>query len=453
MYGEPPQNISAFHFFKGSHQRLDGTTDLCALQESYQGYCLVRPDWTVCHSLIAGGIIIRERDTYAYLVSRVKETVRIIPDVEMTVEGFPYVEKDGRGVMCSQASLGIIAEYWNRLNGSVKFGASTAVDINSALNIPKDDVLKGKGLSMQQIGDFCAKNHVACVIKDFSRLTVDMIRDQRPETDIYGYVDSKFPVCGVVKTAGDLHALTMIGHTFDRNNWNAIADLHYYRRPLSGDGLYYSNLTWVRNFLIQDDNFGPYFFLPWDNLPDILVAYIVPIPDGIKISPLQSERIAIHGIRLIADSYAKIVQSGQMPAENKFWADRLAEKSNDGLVLRPIFMQKDDLLAQYRDHPFFQTLQNLLNEWGLTWYSAVEISWPDIYCYQRTNVGLVLLDPSRDAEELSKGDIARIMPFIHLPGVGFFRHTDKQQGKLDVKICGVPDTPSHHFIPSRQHDV
>jgi hypothetical protein len=213
---------------------ISGLMGLVFNANKYLGFCIFRKDGTVLDSLISKHIIIRENDTYAFLVPQVTKNIPILPGISRAITGFPYVEKDRKGIMCAQVSLAIIADYWNTNNSELNFTASTAAEINRTVNLPNSNA----GMSPKKMIDFFEIVDVA----NLDRKTME--NEYKPHVNIYGYLESKFPVLCGIETEDEPHAFVVIGHTFDRNDWMAIADLAYFEKPLSGEkGAYHSNLT------------------------------------------------------------------------------------------------------------------------------------------------------------------------------------------------------------------
>ena len=56
--------------------------------------------------------------------------------------------------------------------------------------------------------------------------------------------------------------MPVIGHTFSEDMWVPDADNYFEKQK------YYSSERWMSEFLIHDDNFGPYLCLPRNYLDD-----------------------------------------------------------------------------------------------------------------------------------------------------------------------------------------
>ncbi|PIU48225.1 MAG: hypothetical protein COS94_03380 [Candidatus Hydrogenedentes bacterium CG07_land_8_20_14_0_80_42_17] len=406
-YGsDPSDSAKIFHFFDGGYDSID---ELIEKKDTliYLGFCIFRPDWSISYSLISEKIIIREKDHYAFLVNKITSKTEIVKGLSVSVSGFPYIEKDNGIVMCAQAVLATIADYWNNKENRQIFSVTTASAISLEAGVLTEEIKPDsrRGLTIQEINNCLKKMNIPFKTQNYFTLTQEMIKSARPETNIYGFFESGWPILCIVKAGKQFHAISVIGHTFDRNNWLAMADIGYYHRPLSGDGQYHSNMAWIRNFIIHDDNFGPYLFIPWEKFAEILVAYVVILPSSsIKITPLQSERIAYIALKEFAKLYRNLLDTNEIKGDDILWARQFCEHTSN-LVLRPLFIKTSDLLKRYANHEFFSTVKRIIEQQNkLEWLSIVEISWPEIYCYQRMKIGLVVINP--DSNEVL---------MIHLP--------------------------------------
>lgn len=87
-----------------------------------------------------------------------------------------------------------------------------------------------------------------------------------PEQIVFPFIESGIPVFLIFKPEPDnpadkgaLHVVTIVGHTFDRSAWWPQAELGYYPKTLGKS--YQRSIAWI-DFVIHDDNFGPFRTLP-----------------------------------------------------------------------------------------------------------------------------------------------------------------------------------------------
>jgi len=90
---------------------------------------------------------------------------------------------------------------------------------------------------------------------------------------VYRAIESKIPVIllfripNIYETVGGFrgHAISIIGHTFNINNWNAYGSGYFSDNSKIS---YLSSFLWCDNFVVQDDNFGPAYHLSCSFLAD-----------------------------------------------------------------------------------------------------------------------------------------------------------------------------------------
>jgi hypothetical protein len=452
------------HFFAA---RIEDPDQIRSNNQSYCGYCDIRSDGTIARCNISRHVIIRP-DTYAYLVCQTSEAIKLPTGDQVSVTGFSHVEKNRRGLMCSQAAVANVVHYWNAKRAG-SFLTTTAVDISRAAGVSDEELREGnfKGLTGPAVSKFFEKQGFHCfmglvshkdkpeqgkadaqidktqespieAVKAAGELRDDIrkpgesvtISEQDAAGTIYGFLESGFPVIAVVRTKNEsLHALTVVGHTLDKNVWLAFAEPFYFDEPLTGGGGYHSNLAWIRYFIVQDDNLGPYFFVPRVNLASIIQAIIVPLPyANIVIIPRQAERAAFKGLAQLISS--PIEADKRIIGANRRWLDILKShfdpREAEGWVLRPYFKLKDQVIDLFSNHEFGPVVAARVKETTTSGFWVVELSWPNLYCYDEHKAGEVLIDAATGNPWL-----------IHIPGLLAFSSLDK------VEFAASEDPPRY----------
>jgi hypothetical protein len=370
------------------------------------------------------------------------------------VTGFPHTEKDGGVVMCAQAAISGIIDYWNH-KSPASFPRSTGPFITEKAGVPKNERTRRakRGLLPKEIITFFKEHNFTCLTTDFTALTMDSVRERNPSLSIYGYLESGFPVIAMVKTHTEqLHALTFIGHTFDKHAWTALADPSYYRKPISGDGEYHSNLTWVKHFIVQDDNLGPYYYLPRDLIPDIIAGLFVPFPhEEIKLWPSAAESSGYTSLSKLARWLLKLEKKKpHLAPVNKRWFDELMShrfepnrtrtrmRPRDGWVMRAVLKTGKDIVDSFKGHDFLKEVRHVLLQRQDEWFWKVEVSWPELFCFHASEAGFILLDASRK-------DHAHIV-LAHLPGVLI----TFEQKVITTHYTPKEDAPRAHEKPGKK---
>jgi len=450
VYADASRKVDRLHFISSP---IDSINELRQHPQAYGGYCDLRPDTrSVVAAYITQNAAVRlEKETYAFLCCSMSHSVEVrneSGEVVLTPQiiTFPYMEKDRKGVMCSQAALLPLFEYWNFLRPGM-FSVSDAIALNRKCGVSDAEEVDGRGLTLQEIGDFLNKEGAPNLIINYSPTPTEGTAPQKESVqDIYGFVESGFPVVAVVAwpTVDDegnskqvYHALLFLGHTYDRNSWIAMADIGYFGRKGVGGHRYHANTTWIRHFLVHDDNFGPYYFLPTNELEKIVLAGVVVLPQS-SISTRPSE-VAEAVFEMLttpqfSDALGKGIADPLFLHQNKQWLthflDHLKVKCGDGLVLRPVLLSRNNVLGRYRKHEFHMLLGALLEDKEDQYFWYVELTWPDIYCHRQLCCGAVILDPN-DKQPI----------FVHIPGMcAVF-----QGGAAIPIIAKEEDMPRKHF--------
>ena len=117
-----------------------------------------------------------------------------------------------------------------------------------------------------------------------------------PTHIIYHYIESNIPVILVIPTChGASHLMVAIGHDFNPDQWYS-----YARRAYFGDYElpFRSSFEWIQNFIIQDDNFGPYAAAPTPLFryfaEEVNLVVIIPIPRGLRVISQQKMPNGLH---------------------------------------------------------------------------------------------------------------------------------------------------------------
>ena len=414
FYGQPCTGVDRLHF---SSARLNTIDDLKQYPSSYGGYCDLRPDTrtVVSANITQDAVIRRDRETYAFLCCSMPRSVLIVDEkggevLRPQVVTMPFVQKDNRAVMCAQAALMMLGEYWNYRRAGT-FKSRTAVEINRMAGVPDAEALPpdaGRGLLPQEIVDYLVAEKVP-----FMPLAYDDQAKKKADVDIYGFIESGFPVVVAVQTRTAAHALICLGHTYDRNSWSAMAEVGYFDDWGAGNGRYHSNTAWIRNYLVHDDNLGPYYFLPAEKLKDTLIFGFVVLPDA-SITTLPSEAADAAYTMLNGGDFLahlpELLKLDEFSSQNKFWLEvfisHLTVGCGDGLVLRSVLLPGARILGMYSEHEFAEAVSAVLENSADHHYWYVELSWPDIYCHRQLCCGSVILSAT-----------TKKTLFIHVPGL------------------------------------
>ncbi len=429
-----PKYLIRYHFFK--------TADPSNLSPGiYGGYCDVRPEGSIAEAFITTETITSGKDdSYVFMPCHSKMSIAVpLPDqssMDCEIVGFPYTEKNHKETMCAQAALLGIVQYWQRKNPGSFLDVKSAKDINRLAGVDEDQT---GGLDARQIKEFFASTGFDAEFLDYSMRIFSDVDRLHLATDIYSFIESQCPVLAAVKTHNGGHALTFIGHTFDKNSWAAMADPGYFGKT---NDYFHENTSWIENLIVQDDNFGPYYFFPFHRLSKIINCAIIALPSSaINILPHEAANFAVrqtlYSAGFLQFLHEEIAKTPLLDI-NKQWFDEfikhLSPTCGDGLVPRTILRTGQQMLADYADHQFSEVVDALLNHPDSLnqYYWVVELSWPSIYCFGQSKSGAILVNASN--AEIS---------FVHVPGmcIAF------SGGKPFVCIAEEEDAPFVHLKP------
>lgn len=455
---ETDVDLFRYHFFRCEAEALKNV--------DYGGYVDLRPGThSIAEAFITENIFSSgAKDTYAFIPCKMMKGVEIptaTGSLGAEIKGFPFYEKNNKEMMCAQAAVLSIVDYWKHKNPEFFKNINSAADINESLAISKTTIEQyiakagGRGLNLIEMATFFQNHGFTCICRNFSGHTIEGIKKSNITTDVYSYIESRLPVLAGVKTShGILHALAFIGHTFDKNSWQAMADVGYYGKEVLY--AYHDNTAWIENLIIQDDNFGPYNFFSLKRLEEILLYVIIPVPmKGIDVFPHEAARVAATGL-LSSEACEKIlpqlVDDLEKLSDEKsrnhasYWLkaflNHRTPQCGDGLVLRTVLRQGSEIINAYKKHAFEAPISDFLSDKKEKWFWIVELSWPDIYCFDQKRCGMVLVDTSYGIDP--NGNKKCYVHMTHIPGYLFINH---QKG-INSRFRTTVDCPQGHFKPS-----
>ncbi|MHB1390848.1 MAG: hypothetical protein ACYCXF_06375 [Thermoleophilia bacterium] len=271
------------------------------------------------------------------------------------------------------------------------------------------------------------------------------------ETIIYRYIESGIPVLLGIETERGGHAVVVVGHTFSSDMWLPVVQENYFSKISDTKKDYVSNVRWVDDFIIMDDNTGPYLLMPKDMISGgitrtrgITKTIIIPLPKDVFMTAEEAELRANDNIQLlIEEKYQKDedffnhIVSAQ---EDTFWLKRFLRSARaDQLILRSFLRSKEDFLKDISETANFnQELSEMYSDMplpNLLWLT--EISYPDIFSQSRLRCGEVLIDPT--------GDPQRGISVLatHLPGVVW---TFNEAANTYQQCIVANDVPYKHTV-------
>jgi hypothetical protein len=447
FFCDPKAKCKKLHFFssmftKDEFEKAQDKT-LQESAKSYLGYCTIRPEpyKTISDALVSQKLAIDSATRFVFFTCLAHKKFKLC-NVELEVCGFPYLQQDGRIAVCAQAALSIISQYFFLNKKIEKAYSAPAVTqtVSRSPNAQGQRHLPSNGLNIIQIRLAMEEMGFNPMAYDFSLTRQEeLMLTVHPEQIIYRFIESGIPVIIGINTASQGHALVVVGHTFNPDYWWSQVETLYYGIPKSGP--YHLSTNWIQNFIVQDDNLGPYLFVPSSILRgNTTNCIIAPLSKLVFNAGDEAEKIAFDAIsqdvmREMMKTHCK-VKAKDFPL-NVYWLGAMiVAMENQQLVLRTYLSKKDD---------FLDSLSPDTNKEVMACYKAmelpdslwvVELSTPPIFCYARLKLGEVLIDPTSDP----RFDTCFLS--IHVPGIIFERNKSKG---LIYKEISTEDPPSKHL--------
>lgn len=457
-FKNPPDKTERLHFFTSNLNQED-LTKLGNYQQAYLGFCVLRP----LESRRVVNAVIRPMEDKnnpkkSFVLCKAVFPVQIkiaegnVQHLEVT--GFPFIQQDGQLGCCSHVALAVIDRF---LLSEEKPERKHKKDepflvgdiVESVSLVPElQRLIPTEGLLPVQISEALKAMGYSPLVYEYGKGRERLFS---PERIIYHYLESKLPVIVGIPTATAKHALTIIGHSFEPDLWWALAEKPYYNSRPSGID-HHCSTTWLQNFIVQDDNFGPYLTIPkefiWAAEREELVI-IVPLPANVNIKGEDAETIAYTLVRSAAtlikmeqqrtheeeeDAMAENISGEDVSNRAIEWLNIFYEHlENDDLVLRTWLLESEVFKKKYMS-PTVKDLYQGLKMPKKIWLTEVSI--PELFCQTRLRLGEVIIDPT--GAKFRTSFLA-----IHLPGFVITRNVDTEElGFSEVEN----DQPFRHVM-------
>jgi hypothetical protein len=407
------------HFFACDLKQAD-VAKLSRFQSKYIGFCVLRPfqSQKVVNSIIKP-VEDRNQPKRSFILCKKDFTVEIKVTNKNTqklrIKGFPFIQQDGQLGCCAHASLATIDHFLASDYGRAPYFVSEILE--AAAQVP--DIRRAvptTGLTALQISQALKQMGYVPLIYQYGE---GIQTPFPPERVIYHYMESEIPIMLGIPTETGGHALTIIGHSFEPDVWWALAQIEYYQRRPSG-GPYHCSTTWIQNFIVQDDNFGPYLTVPrefiWAKANESILI-VVPLPKGVNI---QGEDAELYAYRMLSDKLILkwMSETGKKERSTKWCEIFLEHLTNEDLVLRTCLLDSKRFKEHYpalhlRD--FYQKLAMPDKVW------VTEISIPELFCQSRLRLGEIIIDST------SSMKFAHSFISVHLPGIIVTRNVNTEK--------------------------
>ncbi len=471
-------------------------------KDKFLGYCIVHEDTlqnidseietshfylTEC---VLGNPIPREIRGYAYGNYKAKIPLE---NKQYEINGNYFSQQNKYTNCCAQAAIKMVLRGY--------FHNITCEQINKSSNIKHEKGQGNLGFNPGQICDSIknySKQNSNCELQP-SMLHSDSANPSQFLKSVYHAIESKIPVILLMilpreisseKTKG--HAVSLVGHSFKMNNWGAYGG-GYFSETAVG---YLSSFLWCDSFIIQDDNFGPFYHLSSEFLTKYADLYRSkisfsdcamvrsPLNEGesSKQVPLSAifihtkEHDYIHQCSLVEMFAATIINlyingldlNNEIPDDEDFnlyfynffsgmEKNGLSGKTNGhqtALILRSLLVGKNEYLQSQvgellKKNEMYEAIDFILPEY----FWLVEISIPELFWINQHKIGEIAIDPKLFDESYKKtASPEESIIFIRLPTLlsvyedkdtsGNYNYIDKHYQSFEY--------PHQHLLKKKQ---
>ena len=375
---------------------------------------------------------------------------------------------------CAQAAI--------KMGVRAYFPDITCELINDKAKISHEKQLGNKGFSPSQICEAIkgvsngALEAIAINANDFG-YSPDFLKT------VYLSLESKTPVILLFnrrQKALDVsiqgHAITLIGHTFKTHHWGAYGGNYFSQDDIG----YLSSFLWCSNFIVQDDNFGPFYHLPsrfftdyldFTRSRDAFEKYMMVKTSAtftpwhkdplyaIFIYPKEMEYLKFgSSVEVTANAYIfsyvmGLAADNKLPSNSEDFQTYFYEYfatisgaengSYDGssIITRTVLSNKEEYLDYkikeiYEENGFLDLVNWILPEQ----FWVTEVSVPELFWINKRKVGEVIIDPV-----IFENDFEKSIILIRLPGIfSFFENDEQWDYELNQK------QPHHNLIKKKK---
>lgn len=329
MFGKIDKYCHRFHFFSNSispgEDVLDFIDRSSELDDNYLGFVTIRP----VRSSPVAATILRSLPDQHFLLSRDKFDVHLAGK-RFSVSGTPFMQQDNAVGACAQASIWMALRTMRKKEGNSAFDPAQITGAATRFLVRGRTLPNREGLGADQMIEairFAGYSpHIMQFITESMLEGVELYHAKRK---IYTYVESEIPVVlGVFPSPITGHAIVLIGHNWDENNY----PLHFL--DLNGLKIYHAS-EWVTNFIAHNDNTGPYITLSetgTENYRLEQVRFAIPLlPSDVFMSGEEAEEVALSLLRNIFKTDNQETSPGAIHPQIKF---------KDGLVYRTYLVER-----------------------------------------------------------------------------------------------------------------
>lgn len=232
------------NFKKKNHKLSFDKENYEKLKKEYLGFSILRP--SAPKSIGPTYIKPVQLDfKSSFVTCNIKQNSNI-SGLHFNVDSCPFIQQDGRVSACSTASLWIATRIvCGRFNARL-FSTTEITEAASIYTIVGGSPFLSPGLTIDQFHTALYQMGYDSVSYETENTSLYYLKKV-----IYKYIESKIPVIIFLKTKkNEHHALTVIGYNLTKSTISN-------PKPLPNTN-YYSSSDWVSEFIVHDDQGGPY---------------------------------------------------------------------------------------------------------------------------------------------------------------------------------------------------
>lgn len=468
---EPSENLDHIlaREVRDEHLRADHLRGLSTYGAGgvYRGFCVVRP---TRDTPIGFTVIARPKDEADFGRKLWAQFTTHILGQEFRVNGFPFIEQDGRTGSCAQAALWMVLRYlWAVEDGpwrsipQLTVAATTVPDEINASSVPTGSGGLPTSNIIRALRAADRIPHYFCGVPALhdGHFMLEWKNELDPIAIACRYLDSNIPVILLVgHTSGRLPFIAapnvdrqpMPYERLDIQNGHALTAVGYYGDVKDKSPKVYGDdhlhiAQWVDGLIVHNDQAGPYVALSRSasRLEDVeepqqlnqytcadIIGLVVPLPDEVFLRADKAEEYAWLFVTEKADAWwaTHFQQPNTEPA---------AKLDSDQLVARTFLAlgyHHYQWLSSARAHATLLNVAAALHHpryvWITEFYSMVD-NVPDF----DQVVAHVVADATASSESSGKAPYNAFM-FGHVPGRAFALLTSGRPGGAKVVMHELP---------------
>lgn len=396
VFGHDGKYCHRFHFFALAPLENEDALDFIdrAHEEgasNYLGFVTIRP---IRSSPVAASILKPPPGSHFILASD-KFDIHLAGRT-FCISGTPFMQQDNAVGACAQASIWMALRTLRKKEGNSAFDPAQITSAATRFLARGRTLPNREGLSVEQIVEavrFAGYSSHILWLKDPGDSDRDSLRLADAKRKIYTYVESEIPVIlGVYTNIHSGHALVSIGHNWDQTA--DVAPIDTWTLPGAAQLDIYHSVSWVKDFLVHNDNSGPYL-----KLSDRVDANFYALDQAAFAIPLLPSDVFITGEEAEVTSFDLI---------KKLILPILEDKN---VTLKPLVL-RTYLSERFKFRDWVTRNQHMTDELKRYYRQKVlpkriwitEICLLDGYCdshnSQSIRVGEVILDPTGEPDDI-----------------------------------------------------